>query len=186
MGLVVNRENWKDWALIVGVMSFLVLGIWYLVVRNIGSGEGDTADNQASQDKKGAITSGLKDGKDYGTDYAENEEAEFEALVVLRDQQYDNPETDRRSALKRGDVLSVRKLPHIWSDTEVTSYLVVRIKMTGKEADALIAPKKDGDTVIQARAKRIDLEKVGFAGNQVSSGQPLEGKIFDTDIVKGK
>lgn len=186
MGLVVNRENWKDWFLVVGIVSSLTLGIWWLVYLNVGHDEEGDGDMIMEEEHKEIIVSGLKDGKDYSTDYAENEEAEFEVLVVLRDQQYDDPEENRRSALKRGDVLAVRKLPHVWSGTERASYLIVRIRMTGKEADALIVPKKDGEMIVSARAQHIDLDQIGFSGSQVTSNQPFGGKTFGTNIMKEK
>lgn len=185
MRLVVNRENWKDWALIAVVSGFIMIGFWYGIMYN----RGENVDNMIGKnagEKQGAIISGLIDGKDYGTDYVENEQTLFEALVVLRDQQYDSPEEDQRSALKRGDVLAVRKAPHVWSDTERASYLIVKIEMTGKEANVLIAPKTAGDTVVLARARRIDLDRVGFTGTQIAGDQPFAGKVFDTDIIQVK
>lgn len=162
----------------IGAVACLVaLGIWYLVKQN--SGDTDDQRKKVREDKKGEITSGLVDGKDYGTDYTLDEEAEFEALVVLRDQSGED-------GLKRGDVLAVRKLPHLWSDTERVSYLVVKIKMTGKDANTLLEPKQEGERVVLARAKRIDLDQVGFSGTQVTSGQPLGDKVFDTDIIRKK
>lgn len=177
---MVAKQSWevlKKWLMIIGIIGLVVLGIWYLVQMN--SGDADDQGEKVREGKKGAITSGLIDGKDYGTDYTLDEEAEFEALVVLRDQSGED-------GLKRGDVLAVRKLPHLWSDTETKSYLVVKIRMKGKDALALTEPKKEGESVVLARAKRIDLDAVGFTGTQVVSGQPLGDKVFDTDIIRKK
>lgn len=174
----------KGWLFLGGILGLVGLGIWWLVQLNTSTG--GEADSLKEEDKRGAITTGLIEGKDYGTDYTENEEAEFEVLIVIRDQQADNPEEDRRSSLKRGDVLAVRKRPHLWSDTEQKSYLVVAIKMTGKEANALLSPKKEGDQIVLARAQRIDLDQLGFTGNHVVTGQSFEKKIFDPDIIKTK
>lgn len=180
------EKNWQQIGFRVGAFIFIGAIIGWLVYLNWGNSEETNGQSGTGEDRKGAITSGLIDGKDYGTDYTEQEETEFEVLVVLRDQQASNPEEDRRVALKRGDVIAVRKLPHLWSDTERVSYLIVKIKMTGKEANALLEPKLDGDKILIARAKEIDLDQIGFMGNQVVSGQPLEGKVFNTDIIKTK
>lgn len=175
----------KEWSIIVIIVLLIVVGIWWLVRQNSGSLSGNDA-GQGEQEKKGAITEGLHDGKDYGTDYKTDEKALFQVLVVLRDQKYDRPEEDRAQALKRGDVLAVRKMPHLWSDTERASYLIVPIEMTGKDADALIAPKRENDQQTIARAESIDLDKVGFSGDDVTASQPLEDKKFDTNIIRGK
>ncbi len=163
--------------MIIGIVCLIALGMWYLVKMN--SGDTNSGDKRDTENEKGAITEGLIDGKDYGTDYTLDEETEFEALVVLRDQSGED-------GLKRGDVLAVRKLPHLWSDTEQASYLVVKIKMTGKDANTLLEPKQDGETVVFARAKRIDLDRVGFTGTQVVSGQPFGDRVFDMDIIREK
>lgn len=180
------EKNWQQIGFRVGAFIFIGAIIGWLVYLNWGNSEETNGQSKTGEDRKGAITSGLIDGKDYGTDYTEQEETEFEVLVVLRDQQASNPEEDRRVALKRGDVIAVRKLPHLWSDTERVSYLIVKIKMTGKEANALLEPKFDGEHVVLARAKRVDLEKIGFSDSQVMNGQPLNGKVFETDIIKTK
>lgn len=176
-------QQMRGWLLIIGILSFIGLGIWWLVKLNTGIDDGA---NVLREEQKNTITSRLIDGKDYGTGYDEKEIAEFEALVVLRDQHDPDPVEDKRSSLKRGDVLAVRKLPHLWSDTERNSYLIVKIKMTGKEANMLLLPKKDGDEITVARARRIDVEGLGFSSGQVTENQPLEGKVFDTDIIETK
>lgn len=179
------RKYWnqlKGWLLITLMVGFLGLLVWWLVYLNTHPDK----TTQERLDQKGEITEGLINGKDYGTDYTENEKAEFEALVVLRDQIASDPEEDRRSSLKRGDVIAVRKLPHLWSDTERVSYLIVKIKMTGKEANSLLAPKIEGDTIVLARAQRIDVDALGVTGSQVVSGQPFAGKVFDSKVIQGK
>lgn len=174
-----NRENLVGVAIIIAIVGCVSLGAWWLVKMNSGSGGG-----ASREDKKGAITEGLQEGKDYGTDYAENEQAVFEALVVLRDQKYTDPEEDRRSALKRGDVLAIRKSPHLWSDTERTSYLVVKIEMTGKEANELVARDTDRNgTPSHPRKKKIDLDAIGFTGANISGNQPFEEKVFEENII---
>ncbi len=113
------------------------------------------------------------------TSWKTDEQATFEALVVLRDQTGGDAGAD----LKRGDVLVVRKSPQEWSDTEWKSYLVVKLDLKGSEATALLDPKRDGDTVTLARGERIDLDRAGFSGGQVISGQPLLGNTFGKEII---
>lgn len=173
--------------MIVGVVGAIIMVVgsgWWLWHMN--SGDIKDADRRAEENKKGAITEGLVDGKDYGTDYSDSETATFEALVMLRDQTASNPQEDAASSLKRGDVLAVRKRPHLWSDTERVSYLVVPIEMTGKEANRLLEPKKNGDRIVLARARNINLDRVGFTGNSVIDGQPVADKQFDTSVIMTK
>lgn len=180
------QSNWQPIAVVAVVLLLFGGLIWWLITSNDESAS-DSADSVTQEsEKKGEITSGLINGKDYGTDYALNETATFEVLVVLRDQQASDSGEDRRSSLKRGDVLAVRKSPHLWSDTERTSYLIVRIEMTGREALTLIEPKREGELVVLARAKKIDLDRVGFTGDQVVDGQPLGDQVFEKNVIREK
>jgi len=109
----------------------------------------------------------------------------YAVAVIIRDQTSANPEEDQASSLKRGDAIAVRAENHEWSDTEKISYLILKIRMSQKMAENLLMPKEkitdkkdaQGEKIketIVARAYKINLEKVGFSGNQVISGQPLK------------
>lgn len=121
----------------------------------------------------------------------------YEAMVVIRDQINPDPEEDRKNSLKRGDVIIVRPEGHEWSGTEYKSYLLVKMELTEKDLEKLLVPlegeigkdEKTGEakkeTVI-ARRYKIDLDKIGFAGSQVISGQPLKDKVFGEEIIEEK
>lgn len=121
----------------------------------------------------------------------------YEVAVVIRDQISVNPDEDRASSLKRGDAIAVRPENHQWSETEKISYLILKIRMKQKLAEDLLMPEEkmtdkrneQGEKIketIVARAYKIDLEKIGFSGDQVISGQPFSDKIFSEDIVMKK
>lgn len=131
-----------------------------------------------------------------------NEEANrigvWEVMVVIRDQNLsDDPVEDAKIALKRGDVISVRPEGHIWAETEYYSYLLLKINAKKSAADALLLPleketgekDKEGNKIketIRARKFAIDLEKIGFAGDQVINGQPFEGEVFGEEVIVEK
>lgn len=121
----------------------------------------------------------------------------YEVAVVIRDQIFANPDEDRASSLKRGDAIAVRPENHQWSETEKISYLILKIRMKQKLVEDLLMPKeKTTDKIneqeekikeiIIAREYQIDLEKIGFSGDQVISGQPFSDKIFSEDIAVKK
>lgn len=125
----------------------------------------------------------------------------WETMVVLRDQVLSSdPVEDAKGALKRGDVLSVREENHEWSETEYKSYLLVKIEGRKSAIDKLLEPvtaeidaDRDADNnadsdgpqeeVVLARKYKVDMDKVGFDGKQVVNGQPVEDKVFGTDVI---
>ncbi len=122
----------------------------------------------------------------------------WEALVVLRSQQSGaSPAEDAKNSLKRGDAIAVRPEHHVWSETEYKSYLLVKIEGRKQDAEKLLLPleKESGQKdeqgrpqkeIIRARRYAVDMDKIGFAGDQVISGQPVENKIFKIDVIKEK
>jgi len=126
-----------------------------------------------------------------------NKIVEYEALVVIRPQTGGTPEEDRANNLKRGDVIALQEAPIEWSRTELVSYLLVRLKDKKGEILKLLEPveekgeKREGTDeyemiTVQARKYYVDLDKVGFTGEHVISGQPLLEKQFDASVIKKK
>lgn len=85
----------------------------------------------------------------------------YEAAVMLKDQKTSDTEEDKKSFLKRGDVININKAGHKWSKMELVSYFIFKIELTEEEASKLVGPKKEGETVVLARGYKIDLEKLG-------------------------
>jgi len=125
----------------------------------------------------------------------ENPFGVWETLVVLRSQEgAASDEEDAKNNLKRGDVTAVRAAGHSWSQAEYKSYLLVKIEGRKNEVEKLLEPlekdveKKDGQEqpereVIRLRRYQLNLDKIGFSGDQVVSGQPVEDKIFQAEEV---
>lgn len=138
--------------------------------------------------------------KNINTDISQNEDRQgiWEVMVVIRDQNLSpDPVEDAKGALKRGDVISVREEGHAWSYTEYVSYLLVKIDAKKSVVDSLLLPleketkEKDSEgnkikETILARKYKIDLEKIGFTGNNTINGQPLEGQVFKEDVIVKK
>lgn len=125
----------------------------------------------------------------------ENPHAVWEAMIVLRSQTLsDDPVEDAKGALKRGDAISVREPGHEWSETEYKSYLLVKIEGRKNEVEKLLEPEtaennadKNADgtpkEIVRARRYAADMEVIGFDGDQVVAGQPVEDKIYSTEII---
>ena len=145
-----------------------------------------------------------------------NPYAVWEVMVVLRSQESGaSPEEDAKTSLKRGDVIAVQAPGHAWSETEYKSYLLVKIEGRKQEVDRLLQPlvgtqfiasgNKEQDVIkqgainraptgdsqnqqqtIRARKFAVDMDKIDFKGDQVISGQPVEGKVFRVDVIREK
>jgi len=65
----------------------------------------------------------------------------YEVAIMVRSQ--DNPDKaeDRRTSLKKGDVLVVQKDGHNWSRTEEISYLILRMSLTVEQSQKLTQAK---------------------------------------------
>ena len=126
----------------------------------------------------------------------ENPYAVWETMVVLRSQTLsEDPAEDAKGALKRGDVIALRDAGHQWSDTEYKSYLLVKIKGRRSEVIKLLEPEYEdvenaenaeealGREIVKARKYAVDIVKIGFKGDQVIKGQPVENEIYGTDII---
>lgn len=118
----------------------------------------------------------------------------YEAAVLVRGQENDNPAHDRAPALMVGDVVSLAEAGYSWSKTEKISYLILRLRLSEEEKNKLLRPlAKDapdanaiGKEILKLREYYIDLagEFKGFSPDNLLSGQPYYDKIFDWGIVK--
>jgi hypothetical protein len=138
----------------------------------------------------------------------------YEVAVVVRSQNNPNPEEDRRTSLKAGDVLVVQPEGHNWSRTERISYLILKMNLTAEQKTKLTAPqereikfkdlseeekkrvKNEGREyqeetrreILRARACRINLGKYfpDFKPVDLLFGQPYLDKVYDWSIVEKK
>ena len=66
----------------------------------------------------------------------------YEVAVMVRDQYNSNPEEDKKTSLKIGDVLVIQKAGHRWSNTEKVSYLILKMNLTEKQKTKLTQAKE--------------------------------------------
>ncbi len=86
----------------------------------------------------------------------------YEVAVVVRDQNNPDPEEDRRTSLKAGDVLVVQPEGHNWSRTERISYLILKMNLTEEQKAKLTAPQEKEikfKDLPEEEKKRIEEEK---------------------------
>jgi hypothetical protein len=124
----------------------------------------------------------------------------WEALVMPADQKASDPVEDARASLKAGDVIAIFPEGHPWSDTEKTSYLIVKIKTTQENAQKLLQPvtkeiknnaknpdRKDmGPEMEAVRARKYKLDVKIPPVNDIMKGQPYADKVFDEGIIREK
>ena len=65
----------------------------------------------------------------------------YEVAIMVRSQKNSDPSEDRKTSLKRGDVLVTQKDGHNWSKTESISYLILRMNLTEEQAQKLTQAK---------------------------------------------
>ena len=173
--------KYKKFLLVVLIMLFLAGGISLIVFM-------DMDDNNNSENTNASNFS--------------KERKVYEALVAVRDQKESDPEEDRKNSMKKGYVIGVYNEGQKWSDTEKTSYLILKINLTEEERDILVRPvereaeivvpmergtggKEMQKEIISLREFRIDLEKIGFDDPDILlKEQPFRDKIFGWEIVK--
>ncbi|MCX6765656.1 MAG: hypothetical protein NT136_01700 [Candidatus Moranbacteria bacterium] len=105
-----------------------------------------------------------------------------------------------------GDVIAVLPAGHEWSETEETSYLILKIKLTLEDAAKLTKPETKPSSAeasagkgnkneremrpptetIRARAYRLKIETLNFNPDEIWKGQPYADKIFDKDLIQKK
>jgi hypothetical protein len=98
----------------------------------------------------------------------ENQPRIFEALVEVRGE-------------SAGDAIAVLPEGHEWSETEKTSYLILKLKITPEEA-AQLTTAKTGN----ARAYRLKIETLNFNPNEIWKGQPFANKVFNNSLIEKK
>jgi len=118
----------------------------------------------------------------------------YEALVEMRGEE-------------AGDAIVILPEGHQWSDTEKTSYLILKLKLKPEEAAKLTEPEqreidrnssklmetdKDKENrgpefeTIRARAYRLKIETLQFNPDEIEKGQPFADKIFDSNLMEEK
>lgn len=86
----------------------------------------------------------------------------YEVAVMVRDQNNPDPIEDKKTSLKKGDVLITQKEGHAWSKTESISYLILRMSLTEDQAQKLTQAKTREikyKELSDEEKKRIDEEK---------------------------
>jgi hypothetical protein len=155
-----------------------------------------------------AIAAGIFGWKKYKNyrDQKEQTMSVFEALVMVVDQKASNPEEDARSSMKKGDVIAVFPEGHPWSDTEKTSYLIVKIKTTQENANKLTEPvtkevknpqtpqNPEGQNgegaspqteTVRARKYRLDIS-IPTVNELMTKGGPYKDKVFGEGVIEEK
>ena len=66
----------------------------------------------------------------------------YEVAIVVRSQNNKDPIEDKKTSLKKGDVLVVQKEKHNWSKTEKISYLILKMNLTEKQKTKLTKAKE--------------------------------------------
>lgn len=61
----------------------------------------------------------------------------YEVAVFAHSQNNSDPEEDKKTSMKKGDVLVTMKDGHNWSRTEMVSYLILRMELTEEQAQKL-------------------------------------------------
>ncbi|MBT3356537.1 hypothetical protein HN399_04290 [bacterium] len=139
----------------------------------------------------------------------------YDAVIQLRDRTNSDPEEDARNSAKKGDVILVRETGKEWSTTEKVSYLIIKMKLSEKEAQKIVQPKtkklsKDeakekgvvNDEMLKEMEKeelnqaltqavifreyRVKIEDMDFDLMKVREAQPFPDKEFDWEIVEKK
>jgi hypothetical protein len=146
------------------------------------------------------IVGGIFGWKKYKNYKAGKEETAsvYEALVMVADQTASNPDEDKKSSLKRGDVIAIFPEGHTWSDTERTSYLIVKVKTTQENANKLLEPvtkevkreKKEGEQdmgpemeTVRPRKYYLDVS-VPSVNDLMLKGQPYKDKVFGEGVIE--
>lgn len=86
----------------------------------------------------------------------------YEVAVMVRSQSNSDPEEDKKTSLKKGDVLVTQKEGHNWSKTESVSYLILKMNLTEEQAQMLTQAKTkeiEFKDLSEEEQKRIEEEK---------------------------
>ncbi|MCK5211343.1 hypothetical protein KAJ89_01450 [Candidatus Parcubacteria bacterium] len=103
----------------------------------------------------------------------------YQVAVTAVSQQNPDPVEDLRSSLKKGDVLAVYDAEYQFSGSELTSYLILKMKLNNDHAAKLIMPDGEGLTEEEIQEelaiKIAELkEKAAIFGQEVTAEQIAE------------
>lgn len=130
-----------------------------------------------------------------------SEERVYEAMVQPFDQESDDTNKTNDSSLKKGDVIVIFSEGHSWSESEKTSYLILKMKLTKEDADKLLEPvtkevEESSDEknmgprkeTVSARKYRVKIESLNFDLQQFWENpiQPYSNQVFDSGIIEQK
>ena len=112
----------------------------------------------------------------------------------LDDNHHPDPEENARGCYKDGDVVLVKPAGHKWTRTERSSFLIVRMYLSKKEAVELVKPEMTGsdNKVLRKRALKIDMEKLGLPASDADDNErsiklkKLRGGLVDMVMDKAK
>ena len=119
----------------------------------------------------------------------------YDVVIKLNERHHPDPEEDAQGRFKYGDILMVKPVGHIWSETERKGYLIIQVYLTEKEARELTRPKtistvdesgQPTKKIIKARAKKIDLNKLGLAKEMLRRPEKEQKLHTIRNLFKGK
>ena len=108
--------------------------------------------------------------------------------------QIEKPKGEEEGQLERGDVVLAMGEGHQFSIAEKTGFLVIKIRVTPKQAELLTLPSEekkrkddDADNTHQVKPRKfaVDLEKIGITDKD-EKGRVIENKTFTGDILVEK
>jgi hypothetical protein len=123
----------------------------------------------------------------------------YEALVQPFDQEKDSSNETNDTSLKKGDVIVIFPEGHPWSESEKTSYLILKLRLTEDDANKLIEAETEEiqgtnaeegrgpeTRTIRARKYRIKIESLNFDLQKFWENpvQPYADKVFDKNLIE--
>ncbi len=94
----------------------------------------------------------------------------YDVVVRVRNQKSADPVEDKRSSMKKGDVLLVKSEGHKWSNTEKISYLILKMNLTQEQSEKLT----------QSVEKELSKDEIEKEMNQFKEGRDaLEQEEID-------
>jgi len=118
--------------------------------------------------------------------------------------QIENPKgnpADIPGRYERGDIVLILSADHQFSDAEKAGFLIVKMKLTGEQAELMVRAKEEDlkksdrpedapkDEPMAKTLKRrrftADLSKMGIASND-EKGREIEDNVFEWEVVEEK
>ena len=139
--------------------------------------------------------------RDMGKEELPETPAVYEAITMITDETSGEAEGGKDNSLKKGDVIAVFPEGHPWSETEETSYLILKLRLKKEEADKLlesVTRELEGgeeerefgsrQEIIQARKYRLKIESLGFDLQKFWENpvQPYFDQVFDSSLIEEK